>query len=571
MHKTLVALVLLIVSSSTLDIRMRLNGNVVPTGNGHTLPSTCVERSSVSITANPTHVLFPSTTTVSWVVGLPDDCPSLNVQLNSLAVEPAGSRTFAPGRTTDYVVVVSETSGNSSATKSANIQVTLDGYPNVVKIDTTTQDPVGALIGALTESKNLRQVVELCGDTLELNLGDMRNILVHSFRTLRAAAGCERSLRRLGPLMFSHFKVAGPLFVINGDHIDFSGFRLEGPESGVGTDDNNGSTGIRIVPLGCEPAGHDCVLPGLEHVEVSNMEIFHWDIAGVDVRDAHAPSSALGRLWNTNVGVVHVANNFIHDNRQNHIGYGVVVGDGAYALIERNVFNQNRHAIAGSSKDDTGRDFSGYTARDNLILSGGGLHCSGPFCWHTHIIDMHGDESQWTQDHNCGNAGETIMIERNTVLYTNGEAIKIRGNPVDKAVVDNNVFAHGSVSEAIAQNGKCSWFGDDITNPIKVTPTNVFGVDPTADLRSCNFAGDDGLDQFMATGVTWWAKSATTGQWRYLNTMPEKVPQLLFRDIDGDGICDVLPWMRFPDRMPDRYSKGGATPWLPVVVIQPTH
>src|SRR5262249_45944819 len=145
-----------------------------------------------------------------------------------------------------------------------------------------------------------------------------------------------------------------------------------------------------IVPPGCpyDANGNltDCKLPAAGPVEISNMEIFHWDFAGVEVLDVHAPSSALGRLWNTNVGAVHIVNNFIHDNRNEHIGYGVVVGQGAYALIERNVFNQNRHAIAGDSHDATARDFSGYTARDNLILPEGGRHCDWYGCKQTHII-----------------------------------------------------------------------------------------------------------------------------------------------------------------------------------------
>ncbi len=233
-------------------------------------------------------------------------------------------------------------------------------------------------------------------------------------------------------------------------------------------------------------------------------------------------------------------------------GLGLAVSSGAYALIEQNVFNQNRHAIAGSSKDPTGRDFSGYTARDNLILSGGGLHCIlyPAWCWHTHIIDMHGDDHVWGQDANCGNAGETMIIERNTVLYTNGNAIRIRGNPVDEAVVDRNVFAHENKDDAIAQNGNCSYyFGDNITNPIKVTPTNVFGADPMSELGNCHFAGDEVQDQFMASGVTWWVRSGLTGQWRYWNTMSEKVSELQFQDFDGDGICDVLPRTAIPRRL----------------------
>jgi len=97
-----------------------------------------------------------------------------------------------------------------------------------------------------------------------------------------------------------------------------------------------------------------------------------------------------------------------------------------------------------------------------LILPGGGLHCDFWACWQTHQVDMHGNVSTtFGGDGCCGTAGETIIIQRNTILYTggflpgsargiggqrpvwaSGLAIKIRGNPIDKAVVDGNVFLH---------------------------------------------------------------------------------------------------------------------------------
>ena len=458
--------------------------------------------------------------------------------------------------------------------------MTVRGLPDKILVDGTTLDPVDVLVGALTESPNPKQVVELCGDDLKLDFGGRKNIVVSSFRTLRAAPGCERSLRRLGPLLVSPLKGGGPLFVIRGEDVEFSGFRLQGPESGLGTDENGGAVGIQILPWGCDSGQPNCVLPGLEQVKISNLEIYWWDISGVEVRDIHGPRSVLGRLWNTNVGAVHIVNNFIHDNRHTHIGYGVVVSDGAYALIDQNVFNQNRHAIAGSSKyEATGLDFSGYTARDNLILPGGGLHCDG-VCWHTHIVDMHGDDNDRGLSANCGKAGETMIIEGNTILYTNGTAVKIRGNPMDKAVVDHNVFAHKTLTDAIAQNGECNFWwrflsgfwsftGDGITNPIRGTPDNVFGADPMSELGSCRFAGDEVQDQFMASGVTWWVRSGLTGQWRYRNTMSEKVSELQFEDFDGDGICDVVPRTHSPVGLVTKYSKSGMTPWLPVGVIPP--
>jgi hypothetical protein len=292
------------------------------------------------------------------------------------------------------------------------------------------------------------------------------------------------------------------------------------------------------------------------------------------------------------VNAVRISGNFLHHNRHyDGNGYGVVVADGAYALIEQNVFEENRHAIAGVSNNGK-TDYSGYTARDNLILPGGGLACKQEYfvdlgCWQTHQIDMHGDTSTFFGgDWCCGTAGETMIIERNTILYTggltpyalelglvngplpvwtSGYAIKIRGNPADKAVVDNNVFKHDSRDDAISQNGNPG-YGDNITNPIDVRPNNVFGSDPTLALGTCDFAGDGQVDEFMATGVTWWAKSPTTHQWRYLNTMRERLSELQLGRFDKDAMCDVVPGPVNPFRPPNKYSKNGTGPWVPFLV-----
>jgi hypothetical protein len=181
---------------------------------------------------------------------------------------------------------------------------------------------------------------------------------------------------------------------------------------------------------------------------------------------------------------------------------------------------------------------------------------------------MHGDDNAWYGSHNwqCGWAGETMIIQRNTILYTSGSAIKIRGNPVDKVVVDGNVFKHDSRGDAIEQNGACGW-GDNITKPIDVRPNNQFDVDPMAVLGSCDFFGDGQQDQFMATGVTWWAKSPVTQQWRYLNTMQERLPQLQLGRVDGDAVCDVAPRTPRPEMRPRTYSQSGTSPWKPLLLV----
>jgi hypothetical protein len=91
--------------------------------------------------------------------------------------------------------------------------------------------------------------------------------------------------------------------------------------------------------------------------------------------------------------------------------------------------------------------------------------------------------------------------------------------------------------------------------------------DPLAAIHSsCDFAGDGQLDEFMTTGVTWWAKSPITNQWRYLNTMREQLADIPLGRFDNDAVCDVAPRSNNPFRAPSTYSKSGTGPWTPTHV-----
>ncbi len=471
-------------------------------------------------------------------------------------------------RSTAFTIVVSETRLGVYGEKRASTQVEV-GYPSRVLIDPKTADPVGVLIDVLANSSNPGQTIELCD--VDLDLTGHSGLVIRDNTSLIGSPACERGPRRYGPRIFvtDAHRGSTALFEIQGDNVRVSGFRLEGPTSGVGSGDDNKEKAILISPVAsAEP---------IHNIEISNMEVFHWSGVGVQVND-NVDMAERGRLFNTNPGAVHIKGNFFHHNRHDDgEGYGVDVANGAYALIEQNVFDENRHAIAGGSRNcsEKGNDYSGYTARDNLILTGGGLHCH-VVCSHTHQIDMHGDGNAWSVgcgckggDHwysvncsnwECGTAGETIIIERNTILYTKGLAIKIRGNPADKAVVDGNVFRHGSRGDAIGQNGDCGQ-GDNIRTPIDVRSNNVYGVDPTTELATCDFVGDGQQDQFMATGITWWAFSTLTSQWRYLNTMPQRLSELILGDVDGDGAWDVTLKPKPGELLRGWYSKSGTSPW----------
>ena len=534
-------------------------------------PSACISEATLQLSATPAEVALGQSTVVRWAVGIPANCRSMVVQLNGATVGATGSRTFTPGAPSIFTLKASIRRSGTYQQRTMTTPVRVL-YPERVLINQNTPSPVSVLLGALA-SANYRQIIELCG--VELDLTGRSNIVIPDRRSLIAAPACARGARNFGPRIFVTDRARGrrPLFVVTGDSVLISGFRLQGPTSGIASDDNK-EKGIIVAPVaGAGP---------IRSIEISNMEILHWAGLGVQVVD-NVELAERGRLFNTNEGAVRIINNFFHHNRHTQEGYGAEVSAGAYALIARNVFDENRHGIAGGSRNRTNnRDYSGYTARENLILTGGGLACSHGFwarltapdeffrrrCWQTHQIDMHGDGNEWYSDSNwqCGTAGETMIIQRNTVLYSKGPAIKIRGNPADKAVVDGNVF-RGTRGD-IEQNGSCGGWGDNITRPIEVRPNNVFSADPMSQLGRCDFAGDGQLDDFMATGVTWWARSPVTGQWRYLNTMPERLSQISLERVDGDAICDVTPRRARPEMIPRTYSKSGTGPWAPVLVIQ---
>lgn len=142
----------------------------------------------------------------------------------------------------------------------------------------------------------------------------------------------------------------------------------------------------------------------------------------------------------------HIHHNFIHHCQYQGLGYGVVLAE-AFALIERNRFDWNRHSIAGS-----GLAGSGYIARHNLELGTSLSHC----------FDMHGG-----RDRKDGTdiAGTAIEIANNTFRAPQ-TPIVIRGIPEESCRIHHNWFPrHRNASEAVqAEEGTLvenNAYGDD--------------------------------------------------------------------------------------------------------------
>jgi len=259
--------------------------------------------------------------------------------------------------------------------------------------------------------------------------------------------------------------------------------------------------------------------------------------AAVEIRDKGSRIDFV-----TNPTTVRVRDNYIHHNqREGTEGYGVGVYNGAYVLIERNVFDFNRHAIAGDGSDE-----SGYLAYQNLVLENGGKHKEYPWPigWtHTHQFDMHGQENCGIRGNysghawNCGTAGEYMDIRYNSFFYTNGNAFKLRGTPMIGADVTDNVFAHSSLFTTVGFGAPLGALSQ--TESGLHASNNLVGVNGMNELGSCDFDGDGINDSFLATGQTWWYSGGSGIPWVYLNTSKKRRAEVTLGFFDADNICDV--------------------------------
>ena len=133
----------------------------------------------------------------------------------------------------------------------------------------------------------------------------------------------------------------------------------------------------------------------------------------------------------------HIHHNFIHKCQYKGLGYGVSHGQ-ASSLIEYNLFDSNRHSLAG-----TGSPGCGYVARNNIELGTSLSHC----------FDMHGG-----RDRKDGTniAGTTIEIYNNTFM-SKERAVGIRGVPEDKCLIHHNwIMKHSDAGKAVLAEARTS-------------------------------------------------------------------------------------------------------------------
>jgi hypothetical protein len=376
------------------------------------------------------------------------------------------------------------------------------------EVTISSDSQVGLFLQAITQT---HATIRIAND-VALDLSHKENLHIAPGVTIIG----ERSTTLPGPKLFTTTFPTRLFLVEQADGVSISGIRLQGAELESADGDADISNGISVLSS--------------VDVKIFNNELSGWRGAAVEVRDP------LGRINLANYDTVRVQENYIHHNQHyGENGYGVATWDSAYALIEKNLFDYNRHAIASSGDPGTG-----YYAHSNLVLWNGGMN-NGTFNTNTHMFDVHGTVDCWGFELYCGPAGEKFEIRHNTILYDAGTAIKVRGEPSIGAFVDNNVFRHPD-----------EWGGylDDAalvqtTGHNLYATNNRFGklfvdmVGPT----TCDFNTDGILDTFVATGQTWWYwywnDAAGGGRYTYLNTSTKSLSQLTLGDVNGDGVCDV--------------------------------
>ena len=311
----------------------------------------------------------------------------------------------------------------------------------------------------------------------------------------------DRRRTNLGP----EFLGDGTMFEMNGNYARVTGLRLRGPSRSTDRDQVD-AKGV---------VAHDRYITFIDHNDISD-----WTIAAVEATNDGDPNHRASQSTPPNSRIVR---NFIHHNQQAGLGYGVVVGGEAFALIEGNTFMNNRHAIAGD-----GSQFSGYRARLNLV------QFSAPVYGITNHVqqdfDMHGLLDTCGQ-HCGGIAGFYMEIGRNTFLGGNRINFRLRGTPINQADFHDNVLV-GSQGDAIENSGTASRL---------VLSNNQFNAtNPTSRLGVGDFDGDGKDDLFLATGAAWYYASAGNAEWRLLSAQTDKLDNLMFGDFDGDGRTDVF-------------------------------
>lgn len=281
------------------------------------------------------------------------------------------------------------------------------GYSRIVtKGDYTVEDLEG-LLNALALAKEGQVIFipsEKCIDLTTSIYIDQLVLDIPGGVTLASDRGVNGSN---GATLMSDALKTPQMIRANGPNVRLTGLRLQGPNPKRHMEHHKKSFG----PGG---EGHSYyyrfptsrgIVSEFSSLVIDNCEIFAFSRCAMSL---------------TNGDGHHIHHNFIHQCQYNGLGYGVS-HNAASSIIEHNLFEANRHSIAG-----TGVPGSGYIARHNVVLGTSLSHC----------FDMHGGRDR---KDNTNVAGSSIEIYNNT-FWPPEKAIGIRGEPEGYCKVYQNWF-----------------------------------------------------------------------------------------------------------------------------------
>jgi hypothetical protein len=296
------------------------------------------------------------------------------------------------------------------------------GYSNIITKGDYTVSDLDALLEALAKAKT-GQVIFIPDETvIDLTARIYINQLVLEIPEGVTLAGNRGHGKSKGALLTSDALKTPEMIRAAGPDVRVTGLRIQGPNPKRYLDHHR-----RAFGPGGAGSSYYYKLPtsngiAVRHarLEVDNCEISGFSHAGVDLRTAHGH---------------HIHHNYIHHCQYQGLGYSVCHNT-ASSLIEYNLFDWNRHSIAG-----TGRPGNSYVARNNVELGVSLSHC----------FDMHGG-----RDRKDGTdiAGTSIEIYNNTFRAPQTPVV-IRGVPQEKCDVHRNWFVrHSDAAKAVRASAR---------------------------------------------------------------------------------------------------------------------
>ena len=309
------------------------------------------------------------------------------------------------------------------------------GYRRIVTRGDYTAKTLEELVEALGKAQK-GQVVFIPGET-EI---DMTSLIVIEKLVLEVPEGVTLAGERghdgsLGALLTSDALRTPVMIQTRGPDARLTGLRLRGPNTKRYQDH------YRRAFIGGEGHKYYYKFPVQKGIRANhdNLEVDNCELSGFGHAAVHL---AVGTKH-------HIHHNFIHHCQHNGLGYGVSHHT-ARSLIEFNLFNWNRHSIAG-----TGRPGCGYLARHNVELGTSLNHC----------FDMHGGRDR---NDDTDIAGTSIEIHNNT-FRGRRTPVKIRGVPQESCDVHHNWFLrHAEPAQAVLASERTNVFD------------NAYGPKPTS-------------------------------------------------------------------------------------------